>query len=51
MYHSEMQFNYKLIIFYAIRETKAFMYVYCVMIFLMHASTCSEYETVKVKLW
>lgn len=37
MYHYEMQFSYKLINFCAIRETNAFIYVYCVMIFDFNA--------------
>lgn len=37
MYHCEMQFNYKLINFCAIRETNTFIYIYCVMIFDFNA--------------
>lgn len=53
MYHREMQFNYKLINFYAIRETNAFMYVYCVMIFDFNAYSFNVFIIWdgKVKLW
>lgn len=44
MYHREMQFNYKLINFYAIRETKAFIYVYCIMIFDFNAYTFNVFR-------